>query len=126
MDRLHTRVLASVKPMGAEGSVLTQVQLLSGPSTWLLLVSVLLTLSLVVSPLGDKLRGMQSGGTTQPLLSSSGSGEPSTRAHRTHRLKHTFLGASLPREFYILSFSESFIAVLTHASIRSISLNAEV
>lgn len=50
MDRLHTRVLASVKPMGAEGSVLTQVQLLSGPSTWLLLVSVLLTLSLVVSP----------------------------------------------------------------------------
>lgn len=45
----HTGVPASVKPTGAEGSVLTQVQLLSSPSTWLLLVSVLLTLSLVVS-----------------------------------------------------------------------------
>lgn len=36
--------------MGVEGSVLIQVPLLSGPSTWLLLASVLITLSLVVSP----------------------------------------------------------------------------
>lgn len=126
MDRLHTRVLASVKPMGAEGSVLTQVQLLWSQHLAPVSKCAPHIVTGGVSLLGDKLHGMQSGGATQPLFSSSGSGEPSTRAHRTHRLKHTFLGASLPREFYILSFSESFIAVLTHASIKSISLNAEV
>lgn len=68
---------------------------------------------------------MQSGGATKPLLSSSGSGEPTTQAHRTHKPKHTFLRGSLPREFHVLSFSESFIAILTHPSIKGISLNAE-
>lgn len=119
----HTGVKASVKPTGTEGSVLTQVQLLSGSSTWLLLVSVLLTLSLVVS-LYWMASYMECRVVVPPSLCSAAVevGSPA----RTYRLKHTFPGASLPREFYILSFSESFLAVLTHASIKSVPLNAEV
>lgn len=78
MDRYFTQGFQPLVPTGTEGSVLTQVQLLSGSSTWLLLVSAPHIVTGGVSLLDGKLHGMQSGGATQPLFSSSGSGEPST------------------------------------------------
>lgn len=95
--------------------MLIQVPLLSGPSTWLLLASVLITLSLVVSPSwAAMLHGMQSGGATKPLLSGSGSGEPSARAHGTHRPKHTLLRGSHFLGCFTFSVSQSHLLLFGH------------
>lgn len=103
--------------------MLTQVPLLSSPSTW--------------QP-GGKLRGMQSRGVTKPLLSSSESGEPGTQARghmgtRAHRHVGTWArGPSTPfsvahfQGSFMFSVSQSLIAILMHASIKKMSPNAEV
>lgn len=82
--------------------MLTQVPLLSSPSPWL--------------P-GGKLCGMQHRGVTKPLLSSSGSGEPGTRA----RGPSTLFSVAHFQGSFMFSVSQSFIAILMHASIKKIS-----
>lgn len=95
--------------MGVEGLVLIQVPLLPGPSTWLLLASVSITLSLVVSSY------MECRVMVPPSLFSAAVevGSP-VHGHRTHKPKHTFLHGSHFLGGFMFSVSQSHLLLFGH------------